>query len=321
MITKEPINWKGTPILVDAVRVKNKTFIISGKLLRTASLKKEWQEDVDDPDEVVRTLKTASARIDLLKFWQRIPESTAKYPYYKEWRDIATIPVKTFEHWWEKQINSKTRNMVRKTRKMGVLVEQIEFDDEFVRGVMGIFNESPVKRGKPFWHYGKNFETVKREMAGDLGKAIFIGAHYEKELVGFIKLIVTDRYAMVTLILDKQSHREKAPMNGMIAKAVEICAKRNVPYITYTVWRRGDHGQFQKRNGFEKIPVPEYYVPLTIKGKLALRLGLHKGLKGALPEKVMGWLLGLRAKWYSVRYARRIQPRGSEGRSVTQPSV
>jgi len=91
-------------------------------------------------------------------------------------------------------------------------------------------------------------------------------------------------------------------MNGMIAKAVEICAARRIPYLTYTMWRRGDHGEFQKHNGFQQISVPEYFVPLTLKGEIALRLGLHKALKGAIPEKMMVWLLWLRSKWYSMRH-------------------
>jgi hypothetical protein len=54
MIIKEEIRWKGAPILLDAVRVNNQTFLVSGNLFKTASLKKEWQEDVDNPDDVLR---------------------------------------------------------------------------------------------------------------------------------------------------------------------------------------------------------------------------------------------------------------------------
>jgi hypothetical protein len=319
-IVKEKFVWRGKPQLLDALRVNNHTYVISGGLLRTATLKKRWQEDVENPEEVIHVLKNAPLKIDLLTFWQRIPETQPKFNYYKEWRDVAAIQVTTFDHWWNKQINTKTRNMVRKSKKMGVEINEAEFGDELIRGIVGIFSESPVRRGKPFWHYGGDFESVKEAMSADLAEAVFIAAYYEKELIGFIKLLITDRSAMVTLILDKMSHRDKSPMNGMIAKAVEICAQRQIPYITYTVWRRGDHGEFQKRNGFEKIPVPEYFVPLTIKGELALRLGLHKGLKGALPEKAIVWLLALRSKWYAMRYARQSKSRSGGEKSVTSPA-
>jgi hypothetical protein len=156
-----------------------------------------------------------------------------------------------------------------------------------------------VRRGKPFWHYGKDFATVKQELSDDLDQSVFVGAYYKEELIGFIKFLITDRYAMTLLILDKTAHRDKAPMNAMIAKVVEICADRGIPYFTYTVWRRGDHGKFQESVGFERIPVPEYFIPMSLRGKLALRLGLHKGVKEAIPEGMMVRLLELRAKWYS----------------------
>jgi hypothetical protein len=320
MIVKETFVWRGKPLLVDAFRVNNHSYVISGSFLRTASLKKRWQEDVENPAEVIQMLKNASLRIDLFRFWQRIPETGPKFGYHKERRDIAVIPVTTFEHWWSQQINTKTRNMVRKSKKLGVTIEEVEFSDELVRGIVGVFSESPVRRGKAFWHYGGDFESVKKAMSADLEEAVFIAAYYEKELIGFTKLLITDRSAMVTLILDKMSHRNKSPMNGMIAKAVEICANRKIPYITYTLWRRGDHGEFQKRNGFQKMPVPEYFVPLTIRGKLALLLGMHKGLKGVLPERVIVWLLALRSKWYAIEFTGKIRSRSGGGKSVTSPA-
>jgi hypothetical protein len=101
------------------------------------------------------------------------------------------------------------------------------------------------------------------------------------------------------------SHRDKAPMNGLISKVVEICSERGIPYFTYTVWRRGAHGQFQESNGFIKMSVPEYSVPLTMRGRLALSLNLHRGAKGLISEKMMIRLLDLRAKWYALKFRKK----------------
>ena len=309
VMRKETIRVKGVLLKRDAVLVKNQAFLVSGDFIKTASLrqdKEEWLEDIEEPDEVIQALKAAPLKVDILRFWQRIPETETKYGYYKEWRYVAAIPVTEYKHWLQKQISPKARNKIKKSAKFGVVIEETELTDELVRGITDIFNQSPVRRGKRFWHYGKDFETVKKEMSLDLNESIFITAYYGKELIGFIKLLFADRYAMLTLILDKINHRDKAPMNGMIAKAVEICAQRKVPYIVYMMWRRGGHGDFQESNGFERIPVPEYFVPLTFKGAIALRLGLHRGVRGLMPEKFMPWLLALRAKWYS-----RKNPRGA----------
>lgn len=305
MIYKETVRIRGVPVALDAVRVKNQTFIISGKFAKTARLrrdKEEWLEDVQNPEEVFRALKNAPVKVDLFRFWQRIPETETKFNYYKEWRQVAAIPVSTYDHWLKKQVNRSARNKIRKTEKFGVVIEETKLSDQLVRDIMDIFNQAPIRRGKRFWHYGKNFETVKREMSLDLDESILITAYHENELIGFIKLLLADRYAMITLILDKTTHRDKAPMNGMIAKAVEICAERKIPHIVYMMWRRGEHGQFQESNGFERISIPEYFVPLTINGRIALGLGLHKGPRGLIPDRVMGWLLALRARWYSFKY-------------------
>lgn len=293
--------------MLDSVRIKNLTFVITGKLLSTAHFteKDEWLRDVEDPDEVVRELKSAPAKIDLFRFWQRIPESEAKFRYYKEWRQIAAIPINDYQHWLKKQISPSARNKIKKTQRFGVSIQETKLSNELVQGIMEIFNQSPVRRGKRFWHYGKDSETVKKEMSLDLQDSIFITAYHKNELIGFIKLRLTDRYAIITLILDKTAHRDKAPMNGMIAKAVEVCAERHIPHLVYTVWRRGEHGQFQESNGFEKIPVPEYFVPLTLGGRLALTLGLHRGVRGLIPEKAMIRLLALRANWYFWKYGKR----------------
>ncbi len=315
MIHQETIRIRGVNVQFDTVQVGNQMFFISGKFAKTASLrrdKNEWLEDVHNPEEVIRALKTAPVKVDLLRFWQRVPETEPKFGYYKEWRQIAAIPIKDYQHWLEKQITPKARNKVRKTEKFGVVIQESGFSDELVRGIMEIFDQSPVRRGKPFWHYGKDFDTVKEEMSLDLKESIFITAYHKRELIGFIKLMLADKHAIITLILDKMVHRDKAPMNGMIAKAVEICAQRKIRYITYTVWRRGEHGQFQESNGFERIPIPEYFIPLTRKGAIALRLGLHKGLKGSIPEKMMVRLLALRAKWYSLRYPQQFAPRSDK---------
>lgn len=307
ILYKETVPIKGVPTPHDAIRANDQIFIISGRFARIASLrgdKEQWFEDVQYPDQVIEALKAAPVKIDLLKFWQRIPDTAPRFGYYKEWREIAAIPISDYKHWFEKQISPKARNKVRKAQKLGVTVEEVSLDDEFVRGVMSIYNQSPVRRGKPFWHYGKDFDTVEKELSADLAESVFVAAYFKQELIGFIKFGITDRYAMTFLILDKTAHRDKAPMNAMIAKVVEICARRQIPYFTYTVWRRGEHGHFQESNGFEKMAVPEYFVPLSLKGKLILFLRLHNGLRGWIPEKVMSWLLLARANWYLFKYSR-----------------
>ena len=69
------------------------------------------------------------------------------------------------------------------------------------RGITKIYNESPMRQGKPFWHYGKDFETVRRENATFLNRSYFIGAYFENELIGFIKLVYEKNFASMMQII------------------------------------------------------------------------------------------------------------------------
>ena len=300
---RDTIRVKGVPVAIDALRVDGQTFLVRGKFLKIAELKYFWEEDVQDPERVIQEIAKTSVRVDILKFWQRIPENEAKYSYYHEWRYPAAIPISTHERWFQKQIKKTVRTKIRKARNNGVEVRQEELSDELIRGIMRIYNDSPIRRGKPFWHYGKDFDTVKDELADGPEKSTFITAYKDGELIAFVKLLFLDRYAKTTLILDKLSRRDIAgSMNILISKIVEICEERKIPYFVYSYWRRGDHGQFQESNGFLKNEVPEYFVPLTLKGRVALLLSLHHGIKGWIPERLMIPLLDLRAKWYARKH-------------------
>jgi hypothetical protein len=278
--------------------IDGRTFVVRGRLVKTASLKDEWAQDVPNPVQVIDELRSSWRSVDLLTFWQRPPDTAPMYPYYHEYVDVAALPITTFGRWWNNQISTKTRNMARKPVKRGVVIAEAGFTDDLVAGITAIFNESPVRRGKRFKHYGKGIEDTRRELSDQLERSIFITASFEGELIAFFKLLQTDRFAMLTMILDKIVHRDKSPINGLIAKAVEICAGRGIPYLTYTVWRRGSHGEFQERNGFDKMRVPRYYVPLSSTGRLALAAGLHNGVTQALPDWLYERLLAVRAGWY-----------------------
>jgi hypothetical protein len=190
--------------------------------------------------------------------------------------------------------------MVRKAAKQGVVVREVEFNDDFVRGIVSIFNESAIRQGKPFWHYEKDFETVKRDFSRYLFREDLIGAYYNNELIGFIMLAHTGQYAVLGQIISKIRHRDKAPNNALVAKAVETCDRKRIPYLVYARWDTGSSlTDFKRYNGFEKVSLPRYYVPLTIKGQVALALGLHRGLVGVIPEGMKARLIKLRSLWYA----------------------
>jgi hypothetical protein len=277
----------------------NKEIMIRGKLIRIASIRDEWYYDVNDPYIFIETLKKYRTKADIFTFWQRLPETKPKFNYFMEWDNVAALAVKSYDFWWTKQIGSKERNLVRKAGKKGVTIKIAKYDGDFINGMTSIFNETPVRQGKPFWHYGKSREIIGQEFSRNLHREDLIGAYFNGELIGFIFLANAGGYASITQIISKIEHRDKSPNNALMAKAVEICAERKIPYLVYAKWPTGTLRDFKRNNGFEEIKIPRYYVPITFKGWIIVKLRLHNGIKRLLPEKLKARLIGLRWKWYS----------------------
>ena len=276
------------------MEIDGKQIRIDGAIPRVAQLDQEWFEDVEKPDMLVDALRQTKPAPDIFTFWQRLPELEPKYAYRMEADAIAALPISSYSHWWEKQIDGAARNKVRKAQKKGIVVRSANFDDRLVEGITAIFNETPIRQGRRFLHYGKDFETVKRQFSRFLFREEIFGAYLGEELVGFIMVANAGRYAVLGQIISKIERRDLAPTNALLAKAVERCAEKGIPYLAYAYWLDDGLGEFKRNNGFKKFDLPRYFVPLTRKGELALHLGLHRGWKEALPDQIKRPLKRLR---------------------------
>ena len=268
------------------MEIDGKSIIIEGNIPRIARPEEEWYEDVDDPETLIDALRRTKRGPDILTFWQRLPDIEPKYTYKTKPDPIAALPIKSYSFWWNKQIDSAARNKVRKAQKKGITVRPAVFDDPFVRGMTSIFNETPIRQGRRYLHYGKGFEAVKQQFSRFLFREELFGAYLGDELVGFIMLGNAGKYAVLGQIISKIARRDLAPNNALLAKAVERCAEKGLPYLAYAYWLDEGLGEFKRSNGFQKFNLPRYFVPLTRKGNLALNLGLHLGWKEAIPEKI-----------------------------------
>jgi hypothetical protein len=302
------IRVKGQPVSVPSARIEGTNVLRTGGWLKIATPQDEELiegEPIRDPETFISQLKASGLMADIFTFAQKLPNTVPKYSYQMEWDNLAVIPITTFSDWWDKRVESSVRRAVRKAAKLGLVVKVAEFDDEFVKGIVGINNETPIRQGRAFWHYQKGFEAVKEENSTYPERNGFLGAYYEEELVGFIRLIYVNKEASIIQVLSKTKHFEKRPTNALIAKAVEMCEQKGFSYLTYCNYVYNDPDssltEFKRRNGFEQVLVPRYYVPLTQKGRVALRLGLHHGITRLIPRPLFKQLLKLRSRWYEHR--------------------
>jgi hypothetical protein len=294
--TKETL-IEGQPARIQCLEIGGQTYSLSRGVGSLVCLEDEWFDDVRDPHAVIAELKQSPVHADLFTFWQRLPDIQPRFSFHREWDTVAALPVQSFDHWWKYQIKDKTRNLVRKARKHGVDVREASFDDTFVHGMTEVFNETPIRQGRPFWHYGKDFQVVKRQFARYLFREDLIGAYLGGELVGFVMLGNAGRYGVLGQFISKIAYRDKCPNNALIAKTVEICEKRGFSYLVYGRWDSGSLAGFKDHSGFRPTLVPRYYVPLSPWGRVILRLGVHRGWKDLLPQRVRAQLKIARRAW------------------------
>lgn len=279
---------------------------VHGRAVRIARLEAEGFEFIENPKPIADAIRQSRERVDLFSFTQELPQTTPVHRYPMEWDNVAALPISTFDHWWNCQINAKTRNMIRRAQKAGVVVREVPFSDALIAGIAGVYNESPIRQGKPFAHYGQDLQSLRVEHSTFLDRSIFIGAFLGEELIGFIKLVPAKTQAGLMQIVSMIRHRDKAATNALIAQAVRSCADRGIPYLVYAKFsggrnRRDTIGDFKQHNGFQRINVPRYYVPLTFLGAWTLRLGLHRRFTDYIPEPLLAKLRDVRTLWYKYR--------------------
>jgi hypothetical protein len=290
------------------IRLEGRKVLMRGHLCRVAEVEGEGYKFLADPKSAIAALQD-SGRADVFTFLRELPETSQKYPFPFEWDNFAVLTISTFDQWWTQQIGFKARNKAKQAEKKGIVIREAPFDDALARGIWEIYNEVPVRQGRRFPHYGKSFEAVRAMSATFLESSTFIGAFDGDRLIGFIKLTMNDARTQAGLmhILSLISYRDKAPTNALVVQAVRSCADRGVIHLVYANFAYGKKAQsslsdFKERNGFKRVDVPRYYVPLTLWGGIAFRLGLHRRLAEHMPESVAAKLRELRTRWYAHRF-------------------
>lgn len=291
------------------MKLRGKDIKIQGRLVRIARLDGDKYTFPENPEEYLVDLRGCGTQIDIFTFLQKLPDTSPRYPYPFEMDNLAVLPVTTFENWWNNQIKSYPRNRARQAGKRGVAMREVPYGEELIRGICGIYNETPVRQGKKFPHYGMTLIRARQYAGTFLDRSIYIGAFLGDEMIGFIKLTMDESRTQADLvhILSMAKHKDKAPTNALIAEAVKACAKRNISYLVYENFTYGNKmgdglSHFKEVNGFQRVNTPRYYVPLTSTGRIALRLGLHHRFVDRIPESIAERFRELRKLWYERRF-------------------
>ncbi len=281
--------------------VSGKEVAVSGRILKTAKLRHEWCDFIEVPVKAIAELKGRRPVADLFTFVGEIGDQPLAGPYLVESVSVAVLPIVSYKKWFE-NIGFKTRNKIRKAEKSGVEFRVAALDAKFARGVEEIYNESPIRQGRKFFHYGQTAAEIESELQSFADRSVLVGAYYQEELIGFMKLFYGRDVLRTIHIIAKMSHREKCAMDGLIAKAVELCDQKGLHHLHYGSWTDGGIGAFREKHGFERREVPRYSVLLTWRGRIIFRLKLHRPMRDRFPKRIVAATIGLRARWNSYRF-------------------
>ncbi len=303
------VSIKGRMQQVPAFRLDDVVIITKGRFLQIAEIFDEYWLPVGNlpgPYRVLTELQAAQHKPDLFTFAQRVPDTQPRFPFHMELDNVAVIPLSSYEAWFSKQISSASRRNIRASEKKGVIVKEVSFDDEYVRGIMSIYDESPVRAGRKFWHFGKDFQRVWAENATYRERSSFLAAYADGEMIGYLKIVWDEKSAAIMQILSKLKFRERRPNNALLSEAVRLCAEKKIPHLLYESYVYGSKTdssltRFKRENGFIRMDLPRYFVPLTNKGRLCLNLRVHRDTKDLIPYWLRGRLIRIRDGWYARR--------------------
>ncbi len=294
---------RDTNVTAPSDQIEGCTIVVSGNLIKTASVHEEnWLEGeiIKDPGSFIAKVKESGLKADIFAFSQKISDPKPRHSYHFDWDNVAAIPIITFADWWEKRLSRKARQEVARAERLGVVIKCVEFGDELSNDIVKLFGQIRTKQGRAFSHHGMDVEAVNREVSTFPERSQFIGAYYGNEMIGYLKLVYIDNVGSILNIITNNIHYDKRPGNALIAKAVRICEDKKLSHLLYGKFTYGNKTrnsltEFKRRNGFEKIQIPRYYVPLGLKGRAAIKMKLHLGLLGILPPGLISLLLKCRS--------------------------
>jgi hypothetical protein len=263
------------------------TLVIGRRLFyQKAQYSIEYICDTEPTSELLIDLKKKG--VDLLSFVQRsFLGSVPSFSFPSETEVIGLLRITSFDNWWRFQIGKKVRERIRGADKKGVKVKLVEPDEDFFRGALDIYNETPIRQGLRYSGYGLSLGSVRDKFKG-LERSDILGAYFEGKLIGFVWIVYGDKVASIESYVSLIEYRNKAPNNILMAETVRRCSEKGFTFLWYA--RMGylqGLDSFRKHNGFIASPNPRYFVPLSAKGVLAVKLRLHKGLEYALPAKMV----------------------------------
>jgi hypothetical protein len=167
---------------------------------------------------------------------------------------VAVIEKPESTESYRKLIGAKSRNMLKKAYKNGVVCQCFDWNEKRDE-IFDIHRSSMKRQGKRMSDaYLRYPEEIKIVSEKDF-RIVHIGAFIENRLVGYIELYIYGNFAMTNRILGHKAYLKYAIMNALIEKSVAYMIEQDIAYLNYLTMqnrKQNSLSSFKYRVGFRE---------------------------------------------------------------------
>jgi hypothetical protein len=102
-----------------SIQIEGRSIIVRSGLVKTAVVRDEWYRDVEDSQALVKAVRQQT-KADILTYLQRPSAARVEHDWYQEKFPVAMLPISSYKHWYEKQIDKSARRAIREPRRPGL---------------------------------------------------------------------------------------------------------------------------------------------------------------------------------------------------------
>ncbi len=195
-------------------------------------------------------------------------------------REAAIIRVPSNYEQYLDDVGPKTRNMIRKAERSGVVFREFDWNER-LDDIYEINRSSETRQGHRmtagYRNYPERVDPAERSTYGILHIGGFVG----HKLVAYVEMYVCGNFAFVNRILGHKEYLNTGVMNGLVAASVRHGMKNGIDYINYLMMEDREHDTlsgFKYRVGFRPfsvLTVTSETAPTHVGARVASRE--HKG--------------------------------------------
>lgn len=155
-------------------------------------------------------------------------------------------------------VNTKTRNMVRKAKKLNYITGLFRYN-QHLDDMYEINRSSAVRQGQPMSraYFNKLAPIAEIENPCPIHEQIYVGVFDEHKLVAYCWLAICNDVAIINRILGHADHLKNGIMNLLFYGISSWCQNKHVHWVNYRTMESTTNGleKFKKHVGFKPVPV------------------------------------------------------------------